>query len=139
MNVTLFDYLSNNSKNVLYCNNRIFYPQGVLIPKLSIVSIRDKNYKNEVLKSIEKLKTNNKIINKNIKIIYNIKTFNNSELLKLETSSLKYLKYSKLKINYNLDVNNFNFNQIININNKKFIKSTIILTTPEKMYYWKKL
>lgn len=102
----LYNYLIDPIRNVLNYNEKYYYPRNVLNPKISIISTEIKSFKKHIiLKTIQKLKINKKIVNEEIKIIFYKKIISHYEIDKLDTFSTKCFKHSKLKINYNVELN----------------------------------
>lgn len=156
--VELYNVIVNKSKNIAKCytqKNKHFIgymPNMTLPPKTICLKLDIKTFKkNIILNTLLKLKEQDKLIINTIDINFVDIILSNESLVKY--NKLKN-KNNLLNIDYNNVVDNIyinivddcinnvfytskKINNVIYINKNQFITPTIIITSLEKIYYWK--
>jgi len=155
--IELYGIIVNNTKCVAKCYSQNdasfigYLPTNSLSPKTIIIKLDIKTFKKSIiLKTLSKLKENNKLIIKNIDIKYVNVKLSNETILKYNRLTNKN---NLLTIGYKNDIKNVLINIVddevydifcsspknndtIYVNKNQFIAPTIIITSLEKIYYW---
>jgi hypothetical protein len=156
----LYNNLINSDRTILKCYTRSekkqyygTFPYNSLPPKTTYLKMNTKEFKKHIiLQTILKLKENNKLLQTNIKIKYEKQLVTNKyayqSLIKYNNSLLLYINYENITDDINIKITNNNIDDVFFISEKnnneitmdknQLIIPTIIITSIEKIYYWKK-